>query len=74
MWGMDSEEKDPLGVEGKVKLPPVGVPVWVQCEGFRTKAFRDKAGVWRTLGREEVLKGVVKVIEETEGQDKNFNN
>ena len=57
-------------------MPPVGEPVWVQCKGFNTKAFRDKAGVWRTLARQEVLEGVVKVIEETEGGlggDKDFN-
>ena len=79
--GMDSEEKDSLGamggVEGGGGLPPVGEPVWVQCKGFRTKAFRDKAGVWRTLARQEVLEGVVKVIEETEGlsgRDGSFNN
>ena len=67
---MGSGEEELLGAEGriqgKVSLPPVGEPVWVQCDGFRTKAFRDKAGVWRTLARQEVLEGVVKVIEETE--------
>jgi hypothetical protein len=51
------------GDEGKAKLPPIGEPVWVQCNGFRIKAFHDGAGRWRTLGRQELLTGVVKVIE-----------
>lgn len=60
------EEQPPTtegGDEGKAKLPPIGEPVWVQCDGFRIKAFHDGKGNWRTLGRQTVLTGVIKVIE-----------
>lgn len=45
------------------KLPPVGEPVWVQCDRFRTLAFRDKNGKWRALVTEKELVGSIAVIE-----------
>ena len=62
---MNADEKKSLGTgkgEEKESLPPVGEPVWVQCEGYRTLACRDENGVWRTLSDGKKLKGVVKVI------------
>lgn len=62
---MKSEQDEPLPTkkakEGEL-LPQIGLPVWVQCDGYRTMAFRDARGVWRTVAREQELKGMVKVI------------
>ena len=43
-------------------LPPAGLQVWVQCEGFRTLAYRDAKGKWRTVAKGEELKGEVKAL------------
>jgi hypothetical protein len=43
-------------------LPPVGEPIWVQCRGFRTLAYRDAKGMWRTVARGEELEGPIKVL------------
>ena len=48
--------------EEKGSLPPPGEQVWVQCEGFRTLAYRDANGKWKTVAKGEELKGVVKVL------------
>ena len=45
------------------RLPPTGSPVWVQCDGYRTIAYRDAEGKWRSVAKSEVLTGDVKVIE-----------
>jgi hypothetical protein len=37
------------------KLPPVGMPVQVQCDGFRCMASRDETGVWRSTAKGEIL-------------------
>jgi GH24 family phage-related lysozyme (muramidase) len=43
-------------------LPPVGLNVWVQCEGFRCLAYRTKDGKWMTaIGHKEV-KDVIRVL------------
>ncbi len=42
-------------------LPPVGEPVWVQHEGYRTMAYLDKDGKWRKLYDGDELVGAVKV-------------
>ena len=44
------------------ELPPVGQQVWVQCEGFRTLAYRDAHGKWKTVAKGEELSGLVKVL------------
>ena len=58
-----TEHNDPLpsGSEGSGQLPPIGEAVWVQCEGYRTMAYRDAKGVWRNLGNGKEIKGIVKV-------------
>ena len=48
--------------KAKAGLPMPGVPVWVQCPGFRTMAFRDAKGAWRTVARGQELKVSVEVI------------
>jgi len=50
------------GGEEKESLPPPGEQVWVQCEGFRTLAYRDTKGKWKTVAKGEELKGAVKVL------------
>jgi GH24 family phage-related lysozyme (muramidase) len=64
---MDADkEKSPGSSEvgDKPAVPPAGAQVWVQCEGFRTLAYRDAKGKWRTVSKGEELKGVVTVIKE----------
>ena len=52
------EEND----ETESALPPVGLNVWVQCEGFRCLAYRTKDGKWMTaIGNKEV-KDVIHVV------------
>ena len=44
------------------ELPPVGLNVWVQCEGYRCLAYRTKEGKWMTaIGNKEV-KDVIRVV------------
>lgn len=47
---------------------PVGVPVWVQCEGYRCLAALDHKGQWRTYADGSKLSGVVKVLGESSGK------
>ena len=53
-----SERKDSTGKEGpgKERLAPVGQPVWVECGGYRTLAYLDAKGVWRTVAKNEEVK------------------
>ena len=43
---------------------PVGVPVWVQCDGYRCLAFLNQRGEWRAYSDCGKLSGVVKVLSE----------
>lgn len=43
------------------ELPPVGEPVWVECGTYRTLAYRDEHGVWRTVAKKEPIK-VTKIL------------
>jgi len=47
--------------EAAGQLPPLGVAVWVQCEGYRTMAYRDAKGVWRNVGNGKEVKRILKV-------------
>jgi hypothetical protein len=48
--------------ETESELPPVGLNVWVQCEGYRCLAYRTKDGKWMTaIGHKEV-KNVIRVV------------
>ena len=60
MTGRD--EPLPSGSEGGGELPPLGQAVWVQCEGYRTMAYRDAKGVWRNVGNGQEVKGIIKVV------------
>ena len=55
---MSSEAAEtPMGGEPvSPSLPPVGEPVWVECETYRTLAYRDEHGVWRTVAKKEPVK------------------
>jgi hypothetical protein len=55
----DKKEENAFG------LPAVGQPVWVQCGGYRTMAYRDQDGKWRKLADGKKLTGNVAVIDET---------
>jgi hypothetical protein len=43
-------------------LPPVGMPVQVQCAGFKCMAYLDKEGKWRDLFSRQCLEQVLGVI------------
>lgn len=43
-------------------LPPLGVPVQVQCDGFKCMAFRDKDGHWTDLFSRKRFSRVLGVI------------
>jgi len=43
-------------------LPVVGLPVQVQCIGFKCMAFRDQAGRWVDLFTREFLPTVLGVV------------
>ena len=56
---MSSEAAEtPMGGEpmSQSDLPPVGEPVWVECGSYRTLAYRDEHGVWRTVAKKEPVK------------------
>ena len=42
--------------------PPAGVPVQVQCSGFKCMAYLDKEGRWRDLFSRECLVQVFGVV------------
>jgi len=64
-----SEQNKPLpgGSHGTGQLPPIGEKVWVQCEGYRTMAYRDDQGVWRRLSNNKEVTGIIKVEWPEEG-------
>jgi hypothetical protein len=44
-------------LSGGEELPSPGVPVWVQCEGYRCLAARDENGAWLSYpGRKPIEK------------------
>ena len=43
-------------------LPPLGLPVQVQCDGFKYMAFLDKHGQWIDLFTQEPLSRVFGAI------------
>ena len=43
-------------------LPIIGLPVQVQCVGFKCMAFRDKEGRWVDLFTRELVSGVLGVV------------
>jgi hypothetical protein len=43
-------------------LPAPGLPVQVQCMGFKCMAFRDKEGRWVDLFTRKYLSGVLGVV------------
>jgi hypothetical protein len=57
---MDDESKDEEPRFGL--LPASGVPVQVQCDGFKCLAFRDKHGNWKDFFTREPLPVVLGVV------------
>jgi len=53
----------PLGGEPSPsqELPPAGEPVWVECGTYRTLAYRDAKGVWKSVAKNEPLE-VTKIL------------
>jgi len=43
-------------------LPILGLPVQVQCDGFKCMAFRDREGRWVDLFSRELLQRVLGVV------------
>jgi hypothetical protein len=43
-------------------LPLAGVPVQVQCLGFKCMAYRDKEGKWMDFFTRKFLPGVLGVV------------
>jgi len=48
--------------ENDSDLPPAGLNVWVQCEGFRCLAYRTKDGKWLTAFGNKEVKEVIRVL------------
>jgi len=46
---------------------PVHVPVWVQCDGYRCKAFKNRKGEWLSYPSKRPLYDVVRVLGDLEG-------
>jgi hypothetical protein len=57
----EPDEPLPSGSEKSGELAPFGEKVWVQCENYRTMAYRDEGGVWRSAGTGKEVKGIIKV-------------
>jgi hypothetical protein len=56
---MNSQEKKHSAGEadaGGETPPPIGHPVWVKCGDYRTLAYRDEKGTWRTVAKREEVK------------------
>ena len=43
-------------------IPVLGLPVQVQCNGFKCMAFRDRQGRWVDLFSHEFVSGVLGVV------------
>jgi hypothetical protein len=61
---MNSEIPGSEGAKGgdDAELPAANQVVWVQCEGYRTLAYRDEQGTWKTFAGGRELEGPVKVL------------
>jgi hypothetical protein len=57
---MEEEFEKPKPRYGPLPVP--GLPVQIQCDGFKTMAFRDAAGNWVDLFSRQYLKRVLGVI------------
>jgi hypothetical protein len=57
------EGGDDLNKGAKREISPVlAVPVYVQCDGFRSLAYRDKEGVWRHFYGDQPIEGIVSPV------------
>jgi hypothetical protein len=59
---MDTEIINKKSLTEKQRNTPLAVPVYVQCNGARFLAYRDKEGNWRYFYNQEPVKGSVKLI------------
>lgn len=60
-WCMNDEAQK-KAEPGYGPLPSPGVPVQVQCNGFKCMAYRDKDGNWMDFFTRKFLPGVLGVI------------
>ena len=60
---ISNEHADAKGdaAAGNENVPLVREPVWVQCGSYRTLAYLDEKGMWRTVAKGEEIK-VTKVL------------
>ncbi len=56
----DEVEKTSEPVYGPLPVP--GIPVQVQCRGFKCMAYRDKEGNWMDFFTRKILPGVLGVV------------
>jgi len=64
MRWMSAEKPSPdEAPDRRSRLPPVGEPVWVKCDGYRTMAVLGADGKWRKLVDGGELTGTVEVME-----------
>jgi hypothetical protein len=59
--GIEKSPSPPKNTGGAAKLPPVGQPYWVRCEGYRTVAYFGEDGKWRSLHGDKELSGSVTI-------------
>lgn len=64
LMGTGTNKAPGTGKGEAVELPPVGQPVWVQCKGYRTLAYRDGEGKWRNVADKEEVVGVIRWIKD----------
>jgi hypothetical protein len=56
------DEAQELAKQNYGPLPVSGLPVQVQCDGFKCMAFRDKDGRWKDFFTREFLTCVLGVV------------
>jgi hypothetical protein len=59
---MDLPDKKPSKKSPGDQAQGNGEPVWVQCEGFRCLAVRDRHGTWKIFYDGVPLSGVIKIV------------
>lgn len=62
MHVMSLKENSPTAVPRYGPLPVPGLPVQVQCDGFKCMAVRDKQGRWVDFFTHELLLNVLGVV------------
>jgi len=45
------------------KLPPIGMNVWVQCDGYRCLAYLAAGGIWKDSYNHQELLNVIGILQ-----------